>query len=804
MPTVDAAQRYTKERPCPVCGGYDKTDRGRGVRCFGYLAGDGQWANCTREDKAGVIKFNPKSATYGHKMQGKCGCGVKHGPNPHQDRLELEVTYDYRDADGQLLFQVLRYRSAAGKTFKQRRPKGNGDWVWNLANVPRVLYRLPDLMKAGPDEPVFVVEGEKDVDRLQALGAVATTNPGGTLKWRKEYSEILRDRHVVIIPDNDPPNLKKPPEHLKGQKHAAMVARTLYDLAASVRVLELPELGPKGDVSDWLDGGGTLDHLFALAAVSPTRTSADPYKVSPNGLDGPEDLVDEEEEGEFWGTGSKYKEPATKLVKEGLLANGFFINADSRFYYFDEPSKTVYELDSSEMNYLLNETYGINSTETFSKFLVQEMKNECYQRGRPAKISVFASYDPDANLLFMDLGHGRALKLDGKTIEEVTNGTNGVLFIKSDYSTPWNFIPDQRKGPIGDILIHPMNFVIDEEESPHTTSEQKLLLFAWMLAIPFESIQPTKSMALALGPQASGKSSLFRRIGRMLYGPSFQVDGLRKEGEDDFWVATTNNPFVAFDNVDRYIPWLEDALAKCTTGIRITKRALYENNRQVSYTPRAFIALTARTPQFRRDDVASRTIPFRLASLENESIRPEHEMLVEIEQNRDQLMSEYILWLNDIVATTVYPPPDAGLRLSDFANVVSRIGAALGVSERIEVILKKLRTSQHMYSIEEDNLILALQTWIDESSKAGTLALETPNSDREVDTRALFEELKGIAERDGLRLRLDNHIQMGKQLKALEAALKLDYNVVHRRNNRHKWWKFSRKEESKNGATSSV
>nr|MDQ3820087.1 AAA family ATPase [Acidobacteriota bacterium] len=107
--------------------------------------------------------------------------------------------------------------------------------------------------------PVFIVEGEKDCDYLASLGLLATTNAGGAGKWRNEYNEALRDRHVIILPDNDDP----------GRKHAQTVASSLYGIAKSVRILELPDLPPKGDVSDWLDGGRTLEQLKTLANDAP-------------------------------------------------------------------------------------------------------------------------------------------------------------------------------------------------------------------------------------------------------------------------------------------------------------------------------------------------------------------------------------------------------------------------------------------------------------------------------------------------------------------------------------------------------
>ena len=161
------------------------------------------------------------------------------------------ATYDYRDERDALLYQILRF---SDKTFKARRPDGAGKWAWNLQDTRRVLYQLPDLLTR-PDEIVFVVEGEKDVDNLKRIGLLATTNVFGAEKWLDSYSEILRGRNVVIVPDNDD----------KGRAHAAQVARSVYPLAASVKILELPNLPKEGDVSDWLHAGGDKETLIALA-----------------------------------------------------------------------------------------------------------------------------------------------------------------------------------------------------------------------------------------------------------------------------------------------------------------------------------------------------------------------------------------------------------------------------------------------------------------------------------------------------------------------------------------------------------
>jgi KaiC/GvpD/RAD55 family RecA-like ATPase len=168
------------------------------------------------------------------------------------DGRVIEATYDYRDEAGSLLFQAVRYTP---KDFRQRRPDGAGGFIYDLKGVPRMPYRLPELLAADPSEIVFLVEGEKDVDRLRAGGLVATCSPMGAGKWRDEYAKPLAGRKVAIIPDNDQ----------AGRDHAQAEAKSLHGVAASVKVLTLLGLPDKGDVSDWLSLGGTIETLRAMA-----------------------------------------------------------------------------------------------------------------------------------------------------------------------------------------------------------------------------------------------------------------------------------------------------------------------------------------------------------------------------------------------------------------------------------------------------------------------------------------------------------------------------------------------------------
>lgn len=165
---------------------------------------------------------------------------------------KIEAIYDYVDEEGRLKYQVVRFEP---KGFAQRHPDGKGGWKWDLKGMKKVPYRLPEVIKGIEEgKPIIIVEGEKDADNLAKLGFTATTNSGGAGKWDADHSKWLGGADVVILPDNDDP----------GRKHAKEVSERLKDIARSVKIIRLPGLPVKGDVSDWIEAGGTVQDLTAL------------------------------------------------------------------------------------------------------------------------------------------------------------------------------------------------------------------------------------------------------------------------------------------------------------------------------------------------------------------------------------------------------------------------------------------------------------------------------------------------------------------------------------------------------------
>ncbi len=226
------------------------------------------------------------------------------GYKPPKPRIVAE--YPYTDEDWVELFQAVRFEP---KDFRQRRKGPDGKWIWNLMGVRLVPFHLPQLIAAvAAGKLVCVVEGEKDVLSLEAIGITATCNPMGGGKWWREFNDFFKGAAVAILTDNDK----------QGTDHGLIVGRNLHGVAKEVRTILLPDLPDKGDVSDWLAKRKGIDpvdlrkELAELIKAAPIFDPATAAKPDPNpNLNGHSHL---ENDGGIWG--SRKTEGAAEIVTE--------------------------------------------------------------------------------------------------------------------------------------------------------------------------------------------------------------------------------------------------------------------------------------------------------------------------------------------------------------------------------------------------------------------------------------------------------------------------------------------------------
>jgi 5S rRNA maturation endonuclease (ribonuclease M5) len=485
--------------------------------------------------------------------------------------------YDYHDADGNLVFQVCRYHSPIGKTFRQRRPhpKNPGKWIWNLTGVDRVPYRLPEILKA---ETVYIVEGEKDADALADLGLTATTNPGGAGKWRKEYNLYFQNKKVIVLPDNDQP----------GRAHAQHLARNLHGVGASIKVVELPSLSPKGDVSDWIEAGGTIEQLKGLVEAAPefdpATALADPEVKS---------LAQDDK---------KSKPPQAELLIK--------LAADAELFHdFNQKGFATIEVDGHR------ETWPIRAKGFRSWLLRRYFQATGKAPGAQAMqdalgvLEAKAHFDGPEHEVYVRVAH-----VDGKIYIDLVNKSWEAVEITPQgwrvvdnppvkFRRPRGLAPMPEPKPGGNLLdLKPLINCRDEDWP---------LVGAWIIG----SFSPGPYPVMIFqGEQGTAKTTT-ARILKSLVDPGHTPQRSAPREIRDLMISASNSWCLSFDNLSTLKDWISDGFCRLATGGGLSTRELYSDSDETILDAMRPVILNGIDSLVSRADLADRAILLELPQI---------------------------------------------------------------------------------------------------------------------------------------------------------------------------------------------
>lgn len=170
----------------------------------------------------------------------------------------IVASYPYTDLDGNLLYVVHRW---SPKSFTVE-PTG-------ITDAQRVLYQRPAIEYARSlGIPLYLVEGEKDVETLRDRSLPATTAPHGAQSaWLPQYTDTLRGCNVVIVADNDKAGIER------GRR----VFAELQGKAATVSLVK-PAYG--NDITDLFNAGYGTEQLEPISEQHDGITSIKASEVN--------------------------------------------------------------------------------------------------------------------------------------------------------------------------------------------------------------------------------------------------------------------------------------------------------------------------------------------------------------------------------------------------------------------------------------------------------------------------------------------------------------------------------------------
>lgn len=644
---IDSSLLDGKGHPCPKCGGDDRFAAHKDVAtrgavicrtCFAKGGGDGmatvKWVKeCDFPEALRFVADFLNISTNGQPQ----GSG-------QQRQRRIVTTYDYRDAGGNVIYQAVRYEP---KDFRQRRPKPGGGWLWNMQGIEPVPYRLPELL-AHPEALVIVCEGEKDCDNLARFRFVATCNHGGAGKWTHDHAKHLEGRRVVILPDNDNP----------GKQHARQVASSLQGIAARVAVLHLPDLPEKGDVSDWLEAGGTPEALQALIDAAPEWTPDNATATDDA------DLIDDR------GDDQERKSQSTLLVELACKAELWHTAGQGTSY------ATLPVAGHAEH-------WPIRSTGTFKTWLARQFHREHGKApGGQALADALnviegqANFDGPEHPCFV-----RAAEHEGQLFLDLANSTWQAVVIRPD---GWKVIESKdcpvrfRRAKAMLALPTPVKGgdIAELRRFVNVTDDSWPLLLGWLVA----ALRPCGPfpILMILGEQGSAKSTT-ARVARALTDPNKAP--LRSEPREprDLMIAAENGWIAAYDNLSFLPGWLSDSLCRLSTGGGFATRALYADCEETIFDAMRPVILNGIEEPGTRSDLLDRCVILQLPRIPEAKRRTEAEFWRDFNEAHGRLLGAVLSAVSLAMKRLPETRIDRLPRMADFALWATAAEPGLGL-----------------------------------------------------------------------------------------------------------------------------
>ena len=448
------------------------------------------------------------------------------------------------------------------------------------------------------------------------------------------------------------------------------------------------------------------------------------------------------------------------LVLKDQKDTGRFYTDGNRAFYFINKSRQLNELQSIHYQFHVGDGYGLYRNGQEFKSVVSKLEEEALFRGNEANIKNFAYTDDDSVYVYNN--DGGIFRIGTEGIHLFPNGHGNILFQHNTHE-PIAY-KENCSGYLERYLLDVANFQ-QSEQTILSPEQQRLLFTVWLYSLFFPNLLPTKPILTMTGEFRSGKSTIQRLIGKLLFGRKFNVTML--QSERDFLAGVANEHYLVYDNVDVNEEWIRNAICSLATGFTIKLRKLYTTNEMYEADPICYLAINSMTQSlYKRPDVASRLLIFRTKALKQ--TKPEDFFHRDILQYRNEIFSEIFDTLQQILPHIKHEHQYTGnFRMADFANLGFMMCKAWGREYEFQTTLDILSHEQASLPTEDDPIVECLEKWLHGTDNAGKF----------VTAGELFGQLKGVAEAQNSTFPFKSVVSFGRNLASMVENLRHIFNI---------------------------
>lgn len=385
----------------------------------------------------------------------------------------------------------------------------------------------------------------------------------------------------------------------------------------------------------------------------------------------------------------------------------FYKTKNLEFYFFDKSQKKIFKIKEQEFKFLLNQYFAINGSTDYYKYILEELSSYISKNAKEVKIHDFSYYDTNSNSLYVYNNWVKIIKITSDKIEEVENWYNWIIFeTKSSYEE-WNLVKNLnvQSNKIKEIVWR-ISYDVD---SNIRKEDYMWVLENYIYSLFFPDVLNTRPILAFIWNKGSWKSFFLKLILHIFYWKESSLSNL-PSNDEEFKNSLMNNYLYFIDNLDDTVSKTKvDILCSVATWIWIKKRVLYTDMTELSFKVNSFLAITSRTPKFRRVDLNERLLIIKLQSLED--YKSETELFSKI--NRDEMMTYIVYNLFKILKRIwKFEYFKTKFRIADFANLLINFRIDNKTEEEIKEILESFTREQEEFTLENDPLIELLERMV--------------------------------------------------------------------------------------------